>query len=187
MPIIFLGRGFPSSNSVHFNVTVFSIYFMNIRYYNMLLLGKRVIYLWEGNPLICTCSVPHGVWVLLSFPYYKLLTSLFGMFPRTLNYVHVSCEFIFLNLQETPTNPSWIKKSKENIECSVAFLKTQYKTLLLITKNENLHLLRDFPKRRPGGNSTLFQLKWTYLSNLLEMIFESLWELKSFEFVVQEM
>lgn len=60
----------------------------------------------------------------------------------------------------------------------VAFLRIDYKTLFTISKKENLHQLRDFSKRQPWGNGTLFQLPWTYLYNLFEMLSESLWGLK---------
>lgn len=92
------------------------------------------------------------------------------------------CELIFYNMLEGLTNLSWFKK---NIECLVAYLRIDYKTLFTITKKENLHQLRDFSKRQPWGNGTLFQLKSTYLYNLFERMYKSLWEIKGrFEYVV---
>lgn len=38
-----------------------------------------VIYLYEGNHLICTCSISHGVWFLLGFPHCNILVSLWNI------------------------------------------------------------------------------------------------------------
>ena len=78
-----------------------------------------------------------------------------------------------------------IQVGLKTIECWVAYLRIDYKTVFTITNKENLHQLRDFSKRQPWGNGTLFQLKSTYLYNLFERISKSLWKIKGrFEYVV---
>lgn len=70
-------------NSVPGIATIFKFHFCKYLELQHLTFGKMVIYLWERNQFIYTCSISHGVWLLLGFSPYNILVSLWDIPENT--------------------------------------------------------------------------------------------------------